>query len=215
MAGVMLCNNGGDNKSATVGEWVDLGLPSGMQWYSVNLGAPTPEGYGDHYAWGETTANKITYDWSTYIYCNGDYDQLTKYCTDSEYGNNGFTDNKTVLEAMDDAATQVLGNGARIPTREEWNELRNNTTAEWTTQNGVNGRRFTGPNGQSLFLPAAGGHWNDFWYDAGTYGRYWSASLFTDYPYGAWGFDFDAGGQGVNGSYRDGGRSVRAVRSAH
>ncbi|MBQ6955005.1 MAG: hypothetical protein IJP80_00090, partial [Bacteroidales bacterium] len=109
---------------------------------------------------------------STYRYCNGGYDQLTKYCSMGSYGYNGFTDNLTVLEAMDDAATQALGSGARMPTADEWRELINNTTSAWTTQNGVKGRKFTASNGKSLFLPAAGCRWDDELNDAGSYGDY-------------------------------------------
>ena len=209
---------GGDDPTPTptpVPEgFVDLGLPSGLLWATCNLGATTPEGYGDHYAWGETTT-KSTYNWSTYTYCNGSYDALTKYCTNSYYGDNGITDDLTTLEAMDDAATQVLGNGARIPTSEEWDELLNNTTSEWTTRNGVNGRKLTAANGRSLFLPAAGYRWDGDWNDAGTRGYYWSASLNTDYPNYAWSFSLNAGGQLMYSRDRGYGRSVRSVRSAH
>ena len=106
-------NKGSDNGSTETAEWVDLGLPSGLLWAACNLGASSPEEYGDYYAWGETTTKEV-YNWSMYKYSNGDYDQLTKYCNSSSYGHNGFTDNLTTLDAMDDAATQKLGSGARI-----------------------------------------------------------------------------------------------------
>lgn len=134
-------------------EWVDLGLPSGLLWAKCNLGATTPEGYGNYYAWGETQP-KSEYTWATYTY--GDFDStyhLYKYNTSDSYGT---VDNKTTLEAMDDAATVALGSGARIPTYDDWVELRSNTMGEWTQQNGVNGWKFTATNGNSLFLPAAG-----------------------------------------------------------
>ena len=66
-------------------EYVDLGLPSGLLWATCNVGADTPEDYGDYFAWGETQP-KDTYNWSTYQYCNGSYNTLTKYCNDSDYG---------------------------------------------------------------------------------------------------------------------------------
>lgn len=208
-------NNGGTNGGGqTSVEWVDLGLPSGLLWATCNLGATSPEGYGDYYAWGET-ATKEVYNWSTYKYCTVDAEgipvTLTKYNTSSDWGT---IDNLTTLEAMDDAATQKLGRGARIPTADEWLELINNTTVEWTTMNGVNGRKFTAANGKSLFLPAAGYRvGSDL---AGRYGYYWSSSLDADGPYSAGYFRFGGGGQRM-GFYiypRGGGLSVRPVRSA-
>ncbi len=193
--------------------YVDLGLPSGLLWATCNLGATAPEGYGDYYAWGET-ATKEVYNWSTYKYCNGGYDQLTKYCNYSGYGYNGFTDNLTTLEAMDDVAAQKLGSGARMPTADEWRELINNTTAEWTQVNGVDGRKFTASNGKSLFLPAAGFRWDGEFFYAGSRGYYCSSSLYADSPRSAWYFYFSEGGQNVGYSYRGNGWSVRPVRSA-
>lgn len=205
-------NNGFNNGGITM-EWVDLGLPSGLLWAKCNLGAGSPEQSGCYYAWGETTA-KSTYTWSTYKYCNDDYDQLTKYCNNSRYGDNGFTDGLTSLQAMDDAAAQaLLGYGARTPTKAEWEELINNTTAVWTTMNGVKGRKFTASNGKSLFLPAAGGRWGGGLDNASTLGYYWSSTLDADYPSGAWDFRFGADSQGMGNYYRRyAGFSVRAVR---
>ena len=77
-------------------EYVDLGLPSGTLWATYNVGADTPEEYGDYFAWGETQP-KSNYDWSTYQYCNGSDHTLTKYCNDSSYGYNGFTDTLITL----------------------------------------------------------------------------------------------------------------------
>ena len=199
-------------------DWVDLGLPSGLLWATRNVGATSPEDYGDYFAWGETTTKSI-YNWTTYIYCysyeSGDEIEysLTKYCNNSSYGYNGFTDNLTILQPGDDAATANYG--GRTPTKEEWQELINNTTAQWTTRNGVNGRLFTSSNGNSLFLPAAGYRFNSSLDNAGNYGFYWSSSLYTGYPGSAWDFFFFSGSQYL-GDYRrrDGGRSVRAVRSA-
>ena len=213
-------NTGGGTGTETA-EWVDLGLPSGLLWAKCNLGASSPEEYGDYYAWGETTANEV-YDWNTYKYSNGHYTRLTKYCHSSDYGYNGFTDNLTTLEAMDDAATQKLGSGARMPTKAEWEELINNTTAEWTTLNGVNGRKLTASNGKSLFLPAAGHRWDGELSSAGSIGCYRSSSLYAGSPHHAWYFYFYLGGiyknkkdnQSVLIHDRDRGFSVRAVRAS-
>ncbi|MBP3763851.1 MAG: hypothetical protein J6I49_08265 [Bacteroidales bacterium] len=206
--------SGGGSETA---EWVDMGLPSGLLWATCNVGASAPEEYGDYYAWGEI-ATKSVYYWSTYKYCNGDYDQLTKYCTNSGWGYNGFTDDLTTLQASDDVATAKLGNGARIPTREEWNELIDNTTSEWTTQNGKYGRKLTSKtNGRSLFLPAAGDRWGDELSYDGSLGFNWSSSLNESNPYNAWFFYFELDDQFMGYDYRDrdraGGISVRAVRS--
>ena len=193
-------------------DYVDLGLPSGTLWATCNVGATTPEGYGDYFAWGETQA-KDTYNWSTYQYCMGSSSTLTKYCNNSSYGYNGFTDNLTTLSPEDDAATANWGDGWCMPTADQWRELRDNTSVMWTTQNGVNGRLFTVSNGNSLFLPAAGYHWQDNFLAAGSLGDYWSSSLSTDYPYCAWHFYFDFDFYRVDYNDRYNGRSVRAVRS--
>ena len=172
-------------------EWVDLGLPSGLLWATCNVGASTPTGYGNYYAWGETTT-KTTYKWTTYTYCNGSSSTLTKYCNISSYGNNGFTDNLTTLEAIDDAATANWGAGWRMPTDTEMQELVNNCTVTWTTQSGVNGRLFTGPNGNSIFLPAAGSRATSSLLSAGSRGRYWSSSLNPSISYMALLLYFDS-----------------------
>ena len=193
--------------------YVDLGLPSGLLWATCNVGADNPEDYGDYFAWGETQP-KDTYNWSTYQYCNGSYNTLTKYCNNSSYGYNGFTDDLTTLLPEDDAATANWGSDWRMPTEEEWQELYNNTTCTWTTQNGVNGRLFTAVNGNSLFLPAAGYRYGSNLYTAGSWGYYWSSSLSTGGPYYAWYFNFNSGSYGMDLDDRNYGRSVRGVRSS-
>ena len=192
--------------------YVDLGLPSGTLWATCNVGATTPEGYGDYFAWGETQP-KDYYDWSTYKYCNGDPVQLTKYCSFSFYGYNGFTDDLTVLQPSDDAATANWGSDWRMPTVAEWEELYHNTDVTWTTQNGVYGGLFLASNGQSLFLPAAGYRWRDELYDVGKYGDYRSSLLYLDIPYYAWYFGVRSDRYGMYYYYRHVGQSVRAVRS--
>ena len=194
------------------GDWVDLGLPSGLLWATRNVGATSPEDYGDYFAWGETSPKEV-YNWSTYQYCYGLYfNKLTKYCNISDFGYNGFTDNLTILQPGDDAATANYG--GRTPTKEEWQELMDHTTSQWTTQNGVNGQLFTSSNGNSLFLPAAGCRWDSSLYGAGSNGNYWSSSLCTYRPDDAWGFYFESGYQSMEDNYRYSGFSVRAVRSA-
>ncbi len=154
-------NNGGNGGGNTYNghEYVDLGLPSGTLWATCNVGATTPEGCGDLFAWGETTP-KSSYTCDNYKYGNGSwdsgyYDKLTKYCCQAEYGYNGFIDSLTTLEAMDDAATANWGNGWRTPTKEEWMELCEYTTQVGSFQNNVSGMLFTSANGKSIFIPFA------------------------------------------------------------
>jgi len=200
-------------------EYVDLGLPSGLLWATCNVGAYSPEDYGDYFAWGETQS-KDTYNWSTYQYCNGGdgWNTLTKYCRDSYYGSygyNGFTDNLTTLLPEDDAATANWGNEWRMPTKGEWRELYNNTTVTMTTQNVVNGRLFTAANGNSLFLPAAGIRSDSSLLDAGSFGFYSSSSLGGEYPCNSWTFIFYSSNYWMDEcGPRCHGRSVRPVRSA-
>ena len=192
-------------------EWVDLGLPSGIKWATCNIGATSPEGYGDYFAWGETSS-KENYYWSTYRYSNGYYYDLTKYCNNSSFGYNGFTDNLTTLESSDDAATVNWGSDWRMPTQTELQELIDNCTVTWTTQNGVNGCLFTGINGNSIFLPAAGYHLDNNFQHAGSRGLYWSSSLVLDTPYRAWRLDFSSDDYYIGGNYdRYDGRTIRPV----
>ena len=190
---------------------VVFGLPSGLKWASFNLGATKPEEYGDYFAWGET-APKSNYNWSTYKWCiNGSSLQLTKYCNRFSYGYNGFTDNKTVLDPEDDAAAVNLGGSWRMPTNAEQDELRSQCTWTWTTQNGVNGYLVTGPNGNSIFLPAAGRRDDPGLSYVGSSGNYWSSSLRTDAPGSAYYVGFDSDYVYWDSSSRDDGRSVRPV----
>ncbi len=165
-------------------EWVDLDLPSGLRWATCNVGATKPESYGYYLAWGETTT-KTTYYWDTYKWCNGSYNTMIKYCTDSDYGT---VDNKTVLNFINDVAYINLGGAWRMPTDSEWTELRNNCTWTWTTRNGVNGYTVKSKiNGNSILLPAAGRCGREGRYNlVGEYGYYWSSSLASFSPHYAY-----------------------------
>ena len=186
-------------------EAVDLGLS--VKWATMNVGATSPEDYGGYYAWGEIE-EKDVYSWSTYKWCNGSENTMTKYCTDSSYGT---VDNKTVLDLEDDVAHVKWGGSWRMPTKAEQDELCNNCTWEWTTQNGVNGYTVTGPNGNSIFLPAAGYRYGTEVYDRGSRGYYWSSSLSSNGSNGAYDLDFFNGSYGWGSYYRYSGRSVRPV----
>ena len=188
--------------------YVDLGLPSGLKWATMNVGAESPEDYGDYFAWGETTT-KSTYDWDTYKWCEGDYDTQTKYCTDSYYGT---VDNKTILDLSDDAANVNWGGDWRMPTKAEQDELRSECTWTRGTLNGVQGYKVTSKsNGNSIFLPAAGCHSSLGLYAAGSVGYYWSSSLYTSSSYYASNFNFNSGNVGSGGNSRYYGQSVRPV----
>ena len=193
--------------------YVDLGLPSGLLWATCNVGADNPEDYGDYFAWGETEP-KNKYNWSTYQYCMGSNTTMNKYCNNSSYGYNGFTDDLTTLLPEDDAVKANWGNEWRMPTKEEWQELYNNTTNIWTTQNGVDGRLFTAANVNSLFLPAAGYRNNSSLSENGVAGDYLSRSLYTNIPNRAWEFNFLENKYGISSyGHRQVGLSVRAVRN--
>lgn len=205
----------GDELSFTAElEFVDLGLPSGTLWATCNVGTDMPEGYGEYFAWGETEP-KDYYYWSTYQYCNGSAGTLTKYCTQSNYGYNGFVDGLKTLLPEDDIATVHCGGNWRMPTEQEWRELIENTTHTNTTQNGVFGRLFTAANGNTLFLPAAGTKDKDGLNYVGSNGRYWSSSLCASSPNSAWHFWSNSdGNNNISVTTRCEGRSVRPVRSS-
>ena len=192
-------------------EYVDLGLPSGTLWATCNLGANSPEEYGGYFAWGETKT-KETYGYSTYKWCNGTYDTLTKY---NNYNSNyGTLDRKTELDPEDDAATANWGSDWRMPSLDQIEELCNsdNTTTEWTTLNGVNGRLITSKaNGKSLFLPAAGVRGSSSLALADSHGFYWSRSLSED-PTGAFILHFKSDNIYSDYYWRENGQSVRPVR---
>ena len=171
--------------------WVDLGLPSGTKWATINVGADSPEEYGDYFAWGETTT-KSTYTRSNYNYSS----------------------NATTLPLDRDAAYTNWGNSWRMPTRTEQNELGNTsyTTWTWTTQNGVKGYKVTSKiNGNSIFLPAAGSRYGSDLYSAGSSGYYWSSSLSTDLSGYAYGLSFNSSDVSSINTNRYDGQSVRPV----
>ena len=204
----------------SVPEYVDLGLPSGTLWATCNIGAENPEAYGDYFAWGETegyNSGKTSFDWSTYKWCEGSENTMTKYCTNSNYGFNGFTDDKTELDLEDDAAYVNWGPAWRMPSIEQCEELINSnyTTTEWTTQNGVNGRKITSKtNGNSIFLPAAGYRGNSSLNTAGSYGNYRSRMLDTSILSDARDLGFGSNNIYMYNFGRYDGQSVRPVRSS-
>ena len=200
---------------------VDLGLPGGLLWASFNLGATKPEEYGGYYQWAgleDVTNTSIYLDWSNCPFHKGSSPSTgwTKYIPSSKssyWSGTGNPDNKTILDPEDDVAHVKLGGKWRMPTIEEFQELKDNCTSEWTKLNGVKGRKFTSKiNGNSIFLPAAGYRSSGSLYNVGSNGHYWSSSLYTDSPRGACYLSFDS--YDVNTSYyyyRSYGHSVRPV----
>lgn len=190
-------------------EYVDLGLS--VKWATCNIGATTPEGYGDYFAWGETESKSL-YNWSSYRLCSGSAYAFTKYCTSLDYGT---VDNKTTLEPVDDAAHVNWGGIWRMPTITELEELLNNCTWTWTIRNEVNGHIFTSKkNGNSIFLPATGSRNGEDFYNVGSYGGYWSSSLSLsvfDKCNASYYLDLASGGVTWESSARSNGLPVRAV----
>ena len=177
---------------------IDLGLPSGTKWACCNVGASAPEQYGGYFAWGETIP-KSYFHWDNYSYYDsntGDYIYIGSDISGTRY----------------DAATANWGSPWVMPSREQMDELLNNCTSEWTTENGVNGRRFTGPNGASIFLPASGYRWYGDLSYAGSYGYCWSSSLGESDTNNAYELYFRSGVVGTGRDDRLSGLSVRPVR---
>ena len=184
-------------------EYVDLGLPSGLLWATCNVGATSPEGYGDYFAWGETEPapnnNYSSSNSSTYgLSC-------------STLQSQGYIDGEGNLTAQYDAATANWGGEWRMPTYDELKELSNNCTWTWTTQNGVNGYNVEGPNGNSIFLPAAGCRNGSSLDYVGSRGYFWSSPPDESSRYHACSLYFISSGHSVNYYYRNYGLSVRPV----
>lgn len=207
----------------TIGyEFVDMGLS--VMWATCNIGAISPEEYGWYFMWGDTTAygsdrkpieggSAVSFNWTNYPLCNGSITSMKKYNSSSVYGT---VDNKTILEPEDDAAHVHIGEGCRMPTKEEYDELIAACNMTWVSNynnSGINGRLFTLKTDPSktLFFPASGELDDARWINGGSHGKYWSSSLFRSYPYEAQMFDFVSGNYKINYYNRYYGYSVRAV----
>ncbi len=171
-------NNNNNTPQEDTKEAVDLALS--VRWATCNIGAAKPEEYGKYFAWGETR-NKDTFNW-LFV---GDYRWgVGKPAEQPNFGMTKYnkSDNKTVLEAADDAATAKWGEEWRMPTAAEQQELLDKCIWTWTTRNGVNGYEVKGRNGNAIFLPAAGYcNFSDVG-EVGEYGYYWSASRHQNIP---------------------------------
>lgn len=200
-------------------EKVDLGLPSGLKWASMNVGATTPDGYGDYFAWGEIKSKKI-YNWNTYKWCKQSYDKITKYCCISD--DFGTIDNKAILDKEDDAAYINWGGDWRTPTEAEQRELMTHCSWIWTNDfnsTGIKGYIVKSKTNENfIFLPAAGFRLEADVVNVGSFGHYWSSSLYKEYPtysevYCVFAslLSFDSGKYSTNYNNRRDGHSIRAV----
>lgn len=199
---------------ATPHEWVDLGLPSGTLWATVNLGASAPEESGYYLSWGEAES-KDAYSWATYTLCNGEQNELLKYCTNDDYGT---VDGLTKLSPPDDAATAIWGSDWCMPTKEQFEEVidERNTVASLTTRNGTSGVLIRALEGDAeIFLPAVGFKMGSQTISDSPLATYWTSSLVSDKPYRAWTAYlpvYTGSTLKTAGENRMTGRPVRAVR---
>ncbi|MCQ2051326.1 MAG: fibrobacter succinogenes major paralogous domain-containing protein [Bacteroidaceae bacterium] len=166
--------------------FVDMGLS--VKWAECNIGASSPEQYGNYYSWGETSTKSV-YNKKSY----------------------GYLNNPSVLPLSRDIANVKLGGSCRMPTNEEWKELIEKCDWTWMQYKGVYGYRVEADNGNCIFLPAAGYRYNDGLYFAGSYGYYWSSSLSTSDSYNAYELFFNSGSHNRRSNGRYYGRSVRPV----
>ena len=173
---------------------IDMGEAG--KWSCCNVGASAPWEYGGYYAWGETE-EKTTYNWGSYIHCDGSSSTCHNLGSD-------------IAGTQYDVAHVKWGGKWRMPSLDQI-KLLLNCTKEWTNVNGINGRKITAPNGGSIFLPAAGNRWADGTYDVGRYGNYWSSTQYPDFSYSAYYLGFGSGGGSLSGYYRSYGHSVRPV----
>lgn len=190
-------------KSGTLNghEWVDLGLS--VKWATCNIGASSPSDYGDYYAWGETNT-KSRYDWSNCFDCldkTGDSWGIYKI--------GGQT--RITPTSGHDTARENWGGTWRMPTNAENEELCKKCKWTWTSKNGHNGYTVTGPNGNSIFLPAAGWRNGAETYCVGKRGDYWSSTLSTSTSCRARYLFFYDGNHDTYYYSRRRGRSVRPV----
>lgn len=175
-----------------------MGLPSGLLWADRNLGATTREGAGLYVSWGNIFGSRAGsgYDFSQEVYTE----------TPAALINTNLTDEQDIVR-------EQLGEPYRMPTQVDFQELVDNCTSIWATQNGVPGRLFTSNiNGQSIFLPAAGIYSGSILSDLGTYGYYWSRNYKSAGD--AYDLRFLTGSVGVNSfNARHLGATIRPVQN--
>ena len=211
-------------------EYVDLDLPSGNLWATANIGATNSDTsiswYGGYFAWGEVAQHEgwpedktsHPYNWNEYQYAVSDDNELTKYCNNSIYGYNGYTDSLTELETSDDVVHAVYGENWKMPSQDDFQELIDETNNEWVTNyqgiSGLNGYVFRG-NNQELFLPAAGHCSSSNLRMVGVEGYYWSSSLDVNETFSAQRLYFKVEVTSMSSIDRFGGFTVRPVRTTN
>ena len=195
-------------------EYIDLGLPSGLKWAKCNVGAKKETDYGDYFMWGSAEPNtKTTCNWMKNPFNNG-----SDSC-DEEYFNahkSEWLDDNDNLKTEYDAARTNMGGDWRMPTKDDFQELLDNTDSEWVHDyngTGVGGRKFTSKtNGNSIFIPASGARSESSFYGQGIYSYIWSSSLYTLDPRNAWLWNLGSGYVGADDyGYRYYGFCVRSV----
>ena len=192
-------------------EYVDLGLPSGLKWATCNVGANSPEEYGDYFAWGEVKT-KMKYSKDNYAFCHTKEESgLWEFGYGVKKIDNYMFLGEDISETQYDVARKKWGGNWRMPTYDEMEELVDNCYWEWTTQNGVKGYKVTGPNGNSIFLPAAGYRDGSSLDRAGSLGNYWSSTPNESNSHHAWDLNFNSSEYDMSYYYRYYGRSVRPV----
>lgn len=212
-----------EGKASSPYQAIDLGLS--VNWSSCNLGATKPEEYGDYYMWASVTPNTDDVcDWAHAPYqtnasaTSSTTTKWTKYLgsTSSSYKDPSATNEdalKTVLDPEDDAAYVATGGSMRMPTKEEFDELLSGTTNEWTTENGVYGRKLTSKTNSSkyIFIPASGNRNGSSSSSQGSSGYVRSSSLNSGNPRNTYSLNFYSGNCTIIDSYRNWGIPVRPV----
>lgn len=193
-------------------EWQDLGLPSHTLWARTNIGAESPEEYGDYFSWGEVEKKNV-FSLDKYKY-NQDTEGFTKYVPKSQksFGYKNFSDDKTELMPSDDAAHVIWGTGWRIPSYEQMKELVTCCTWVWDELDGKKGYKVYGPNGQHIFIPAAGFRTGTRQMGVGNDAYLWFRNLYSPMPSRSWSLYLNESAHYMSNSTRSDGQSIRPVR---
>ena len=198
---------------------VDLGLPSGLKWANMNVGAESETDYGLYFQWGDTVGYADA-SHSTWATCpgngeNSDYNAASIEAWDAENLKSvtGMEYSTKILKPEADAATVNMGSKWRMPTYEDCRELLSNTNYEYAEINGVKGGKFINKNDSSkyIFLPFAGSAAEGSFGGQGIEGYIWSSSVSSGSPADAYGVYAGESGYGDGAGYRHYALSVRGV----